>query len=93
MMSSNRCEIICNRGAGAKLWREIRSGNHQTIKQTDNAWWFQRLSRSTARNEEGHWIECGVPFIRHAITNNPKRAAELVSDLRYILYKYHLASP
>ncbi len=89
-MSSNICEIICNRSAGAKLWREIRSGNHRTITATDNAWWFQRLFQSTARNEAGRYVGYGEPFIRHTITNNAARAAELAADERYILYKYHL---
>jgi len=88
-MNNNQILIDCNKEAGLRIWTEIIRGEHETIKSTDQVWWFQIQVRSTYRNESGRWVEYGESWTKHMITNSPSWFEELINDERYNLHATH----
>lgn len=83
---NNQIAIDCNKEAGQRIWNQIMQGEHDTIKSTDQVWWFQTQVRSVCKNKSGRWIEYGELWTKHMITNSPSWFQELVNDERYTLH-------
>ena len=52
-MKEREIAINCNKEAGLRIWLQILAGEHDTIRSTNQVWWFQTQVRSVVKNESG----------------------------------------